>query len=61
MLKTSYRVILGGLVSMIIASVLLYLGTLEILGYAGLVIGFFAIGIGILLGFYHMVREDQQG
>lgn len=60
MLKTSYWVILGGIAAMVIASVLLYLESLEVLAYAGLVIGFFAVGIGILMGFYQMVQEDQR-
>lgn len=58
MLRTSYLVIVGGIVSMIVGSVLIYLDTMAILSYALLVIGFFAVGIGILIGFFHMIREQ---
>lgn len=59
MITTSYRVILFSLLSMIVASVLLYFDTGAYLAYALLVIGFFGIGIGILIGFFKMVSESD--
>ena len=60
MLNVSFWIITTGLFAMIAASVLLYFDSLTVVAYTALVIGFFAIGIGILLGFYRMVREDEQ-
>lgn len=54
----SVKIIFFGLFSMIAAAVLLFFDTATLLAYAGLVIGFFAVGIGILLGFYRMVTDD---
>jgi len=59
MFDTSYRVILFSLLSMIIASGLLYFDTATIVAYALLVIGFFGVGIGILIGFFKMIRESD--
>ena len=59
MFDTSYRVILFSLLSMIIASGLLYFDTATIVAYALLVVGFFGIGIGILIGFFKMIRESD--
>ena len=60
MFNTSYRIILSSLLSMIIAAVLLFFDTATIMAYVLLVIGFFGIGIGILIGFFKMVK-DQEG
>ena len=60
MFNTSYRVILSSLLSMIIAAVLLFFDTVTVMAYVLLVIGFFGIGIGILIGFFKMVK-DQEG
>ena len=59
MLNKSYTVIVTGLVSMIIASVMLYFKTFAVLSYVMLGGGFLGIGIGILLGFAKMVSEDK--
>ena len=60
MFNISYWVILSSLLSMIIAAVLLFFDTLTIMAYALLVIGFFGMGVGILIGFFKMVK-DQEG
>ena len=60
MFNTSYRVILSSLLSMIIAALLLFFNTATIMAYVLLVIGFLGIGIGILIGFFKMVK-DQEG
>jgi hypothetical protein len=59
MFNHSYNIILSGILSMSISSVLIYFETLDYLAYALLGIGFIAIGIGLLLGFYRMIHEDQ--
>jgi len=59
MFNKSYATILVGLLSMIIASVMFYFKTYAFVAYALLVIGFFLIGIGILLGFFKMVSDDK--
>ena len=58
MFNTSYRVILSSLMSMIIAGVLLFFDTVTIIAYVLLVIGFFGVGIGILIGFFRMVKDQ---
>ena len=60
MLNKSYRVIYAGLLSMIIASVIFYFDVRSYIAYALLIIGFFLVGIGILLGFAKMVSEDNE-
>jgi len=59
MIDASYRIILFSLLSMIAASALLYFDTGTYLAYALLVIGFFGIGIGILIGFFKMVSGSE--
>ena len=59
MFNTSYRVILSSLMSMIIAGVLLYFDAVTIIAYVLLVIGFFGVGIGILIGFFSMVKDQE--
>ncbi|MGB5456388.1 MAG: hypothetical protein WBO18_10540 [Gammaproteobacteria bacterium] len=59
MFDTSYRIILSSLLSMIIAGGLLFFDTATIVAYALLVIGFFGIGIGILIGFIKMIKESD--
>jgi hypothetical protein len=59
MFDTSYRVILFSLLSMIIAGGLLYFDTATYLAYTLLVIGFFGVGIGILIGFFKMIKESD--
>ena len=60
MLNASYKVILSSLLSMIIAAVLMFFDAVTIMAYVLLVIGFFGIVIGILIGFFKMVK-DQEG
>ena len=57
MFNISYTVILSSLISMIIAGVLLYLNSAIIIAYVLLVAGFFGVGIGLLIGFFKMVRD----
>ena len=59
MLKASYKIIFLALLSMIVSSVLLYVDVARILAYVLLVVGFFGVGIGILIGFYKMVNESS--
>lgn len=57
MFNISYTVILSSLISMIIAGALLYFNTATIIAYVLLVAGFFGIGIGLLIGFFKMVKD----
>lgn len=59
MFNKSYRVIVFGLSSMIAASGILYFDLPASIAYTLLVAGFFLIGIGILLGFFQMVSDDE--
>ena len=59
MFSTSYRVILFALLSMNVAAALLFFDTAPTVAYVLLAIGFFGVGIGILIGFYMMVNEKQ--
>ena len=58
MFNASYRIILFSLVSMIVAALLLFLEALTIMAYVLLVIGFFGVGIGILIGFFRMIKDE---
>jgi membrane-bound ClpP family serine protease len=44
---------------MIVAALLLFLEALTIMAYVLLVIGFFGVGIGILIGFFRMVKDER--
>jgi hypothetical protein len=59
MFDISYRVILFSLLSMIIAGLLLYYDIATIVAYTLLVIGFFGVGIGILIGFFKMIKDSD--
>ena len=59
MLNKSFGIILTGLFSMIIASVLFYFESRSYLGYGLWGLGFILVGIGILLGFAKMVSDDK--
>ena len=59
MFNVSYWVILSSLVSMIIAAVLLFFDTVNIIAYVLLLVGFFGIGVGILIGFFKMVKDQK--
>jgi hypothetical protein len=43
---------------MIVAALLLFLEALTIMAYVLLVIGFFGVGIGILIGFFRMIKDE---
>ncbi len=60
MFDTSYRVILFSLLSMIVAAGLLYFDLATYVAYGLLVIGFFGVGIGILIGFFKMIKDSDQ-
>ena len=49
---------MSSLVSMLIAGVLLFFDSLTAMAYVLLVIGFFGVGIGILIGFFKMVKDQ---
>jgi len=59
MLNTSYRVILSSLMSMLIAGGLLFFDAITIVAYVLLVAGFLGIGIGLLIGFFEMVKDQE--
>jgi len=59
MFNTSYRIIFFSLLSMIAAGAMLFFDTAPIAAYTLLVIGFFGIGIGILVGFFKMVNGSE--
>jgi hypothetical protein len=44
---------------MIVAALLLFLEAMTIMAYVLLVIGFFGVGIGILIGFFRMVKDER--
>ena len=57
MFNISYTIILSSLVSMIIAGSLLYFNSATIIAYVLLVVGFFGVGTGLLIGFFKMVKD----
>ena len=57
MFNISYTIILSSLMSMLIAGILLYFDSATIIAYVLLVAGFFGVGIGLLIGFFKMVKE----
>ena len=59
MINKGYRAIFIGLLSMMIASAMFYLDTSPTVAYSLLVIGFFLIGIGLLLGVIILVTDDS--
>lgn len=60
MINKSYMIIMFGLLLIITLSVLLYFKMTSPVIYMLLAIGFFMIGIGILLGFIKMVSDDKE-
>ena len=60
MLNKSFIIILTGLLSMIIASSIIYFDTRSSIAYILFAIGFILVGIGILLGFIKMVTDDKE-
>ncbi len=57
MRSLSYKIILACLFLMLAASLLLFADTATLAAYIMLATGFFGIGIGLLIGFFTMVRE----
>ena len=57
MFKKSYLTIMGGIFAMIIACGIFYFDTRSIVAYSLFGIGFFMVGIGILMGFFKMISE----
>ena len=57
MFNISYTIILSSLMSMIIAGILLYFNSATIIAYVLLVVGFFGVGTGLLIGFFKMVKD----
>ena len=57
MFNISYTVILLSIMSMLIAGILLYFDSATIIAYVLLLVGFFGVGIGLLIGFFKMVKE----
>jgi hypothetical protein len=45
--------------SMLIAGGLLFFDAITIVAYVLLVVGFFGIGIGLLIGFFDMVKDQE--
>jgi hypothetical protein len=48
---------MGGIFAMIIACGIFYFDTRSIVAYSLFGIGFFMVGIGILMGFFKMISE----
>jgi len=59
MLNHSFKVIMLGLLSMIIASIVFYYDARSTIAYVSFATGFVLVGIGILLGFIKMVSDDK--
>ena len=57
MLNKSYLTIVAGIIAMIIASGIFYFETRSVLAYSLFGIGFFMVGIGILMGLFKMISE----
>ena len=55
-----YRTIFTGLISVLIASTMLYIDMRSSVVYVVLDIGFFLIGAGVLLSFLKMVSESKE-
>jgi hypothetical protein len=60
MFNKSFLTILVGLLSIIIACSIFYLDIRSAVAYALFGIGFVLVGIGILLGFFKMITDDEQ-
>ena len=59
MINKSYMMIWLGLLLIIVLSVMLYVGMNSPVLHVFLAIGFFIVGLGILLGFIKMISEDK--
>jgi uncharacterized membrane protein HdeD (DUF308 family) len=59
MFSKSFFTIVTGLISMIIACVIFYFETRSVAAFILFGVGFVMVGIGILMGFFKMVSEDN--
>jgi tellurite resistance protein TehA-like permease len=55
-----YKTIFTGLILVLISSTMLYVDMRSSVVYAFLDIGFFLIGVGVLLGFFKMEPESKE-
>ena len=55
----SFATIIVGLFTMIAACFIFYYDAKSYFSYTLFAIGFFLVGIGILLGFFKLIREDE--
>jgi hypothetical protein len=60
MFNKSYITIVIGLISMMIASGIFYFDHRSLAAFIIFAIGFVLVGIGILLGFFKMIRESKE-
>ena len=60
MFNKSFITIMIGLLSMTIACTIFYFDARSVIAYAIFAIGFILVGIGILLGFFKMVSDDEE-
>lgn len=59
MFNKSYITIWLGLISMMVASAIFYFEVRSIFSYVLFGIGFFLVGIGLLIGFFNMVTDKK--
>jgi len=55
----SYITVLVGLAAMIVACFIFYIDSKSYIAYSFFAIGFILVGIGILLGFFKLVTENE--
>ena len=55
----SFNTIVMGLFTMIVACFIFYYDAKSYFSYTLFAIGFFLVGIGILLGFFKLIRDDE--
>ena len=55
----SFVTIVSGLLAMIITCFIFYYDTKSYFSYALFAIGFLLVGIGISLGFFKLIRDDE--
>jgi hypothetical protein len=60
MFNKSFITVLIGFVSILIACLIFYFDTRSSIAYALFAIGFILVGIGILLGFFKMVSDNEE-
>ena len=57
MFKKSFNIFSSGLLAMMIGSAMFYFESRSFIAYGFFILGFFLVGIGILIGFAKMVSE----